>query len=517
MGNEAIRLRNSGAVTAIAVDLGASGGRVVRASWNGSHLRQQVVHRFANVPVHSNGRLSWNLDELVTQIGYGIDLANQLGPVESVGVDAWGVDYGLLDEAGALLAAPACYRGDPAADVFASRTADENKRLYQCSGVIPMSINTVFQLTAESLDQHGHLAQAAMLLMTPDLVHHALCGCRVSEQTIASTSGLLNLGSRTWDHRLIADAGLPPGIFPELVAAGQPVGELLRPSDKSSRSIQVVAPACHDTADAVVAAPLQDDTEVFVCTGTWFLVGRETRKPVTSREALDAGLSNECGVGDSILTMANVTGLWILEQCRAHWAEQGIDVSYERLNSLAASEQAGRWLFDPDCPMFDHPYDMPDAIRSYCKRTGQEPPKTVGEIARAIVDSLAARCAQVIKDLDTELGSSTAVVVVGGGTRNELLIQAIASFSALQTRVGPAEATSAGNGAIQLMAAGEFSSIEDIRAAIRTSTGQREYQPQNTDVYREAFARWQSIRARGRSLGLGHEDDEGARDGITRN
>jgi len=503
-------------VATVAVDLGASGGRVVRASWDGVRLSQQVVHRFANTPGQRDGRLSWDLDALVREIRHGIELSVGIGPVASVGVDTWGVDYGLLDDSGDLLAAPACYRGDPAAALFASRTAEADEVMYRRSGVAPMSINTVFQLAAESAADPDRLSAARTLLMTPDLVHHALCGSRVSEHTIASTTGVLDLTSRSWDRELIDGAGLPGGIFPDLVSAGDGIGELA-PASATPIPIRVVAPACHDTADAVAAAPLGADTEVFLCTGTWFLVGRETRRAVTTRRALHAGLSNECGVGGRILTMANVTGLWLLEQCREQWAGQGIDVSYGHLDHLAASEPVGRWLFDPDCAVFDHPANMPAAIRSYCDRTGQLPPRTVGETTRAIIDSLAARCAQVISDLDVEIGPSTAVVMVGGGVRNELLVQAVADLSGLPVRTGPAEAASAGNGAIQLTATGELTSLDDIRSVTASNAPHREYAPRTTAERRAVLTRWQDIRSRGQDLGLGAHDDEGVRDGITRN
>ena len=476
--------------TVAAVDLGAESGRVTAVSWNGNSFGLEVVTRFANTPSVRDGLLRWDVESLWQDIRAGLgELAGRSGRVDSVGVDTWGVDYGLLGSDGQLLDGPVSYRDGRNSAPFRAALADVGApRLFAATGVQPQPINTLFGLMA---DPPERLSAARTLLMMPDVFHHRLSGSLVSEYTIVSTSGAYDLVGNRWATELLDTLDVPISFLPEVVTPGTDVGGLL--GDLAVGALagaRVVLPAAHDTASAVVGAPLAGSGSLFVSSGTWSLAGAEVTAPVVSEPARVRGLTNEGGYSDAILLQRNVMGLWILQECRRRWAREGLNYSYPELAASAAAEPGLTSLIDPDDQVFLPPGDMPGRIRDWCAGHGYPVPESVGSVARCVVDSLALSYRDVVQDIAAVTGRSlTDVTIVGGGSSHPLLSQLTADATGLAVRCGPVEATALGNAAVQMAAFGEFAGVAEIRAAIAEGVEITHYTPRVDDRWAEAAAR----------------------------
>ena len=474
-----------------AVDLGAESGRVVRVDFDGEHLDAVELSRFAHSPVTVDGILRWDLDHLLRAISVGLaELGADGTPVASVGVDAWGVDYGLLDADGVLLDLPTCYRDPRQVAAMDEALADVGReRLYRATGVQVNEINTVFALMSD-VRTTTRLDAAAALLMLPDVIHHVLSGSRVTEFTAASTTGLYDVGGRRWAADLAEELGIPVRVLPEVVPSGTDLGPVIGPlGDGPLAGTRVIAPAGHDTASAVVATPFPDSGGLFISSGTWSLVGVEVPHPVVTPESLAANLTNEGGYGGTTRLLRNVMGLWILQECRRSWASQGADLSYAELTGLAGREPALRSVVNPNARNFLGRADMPAQVQAYCRRSGQAVPESPAAIARCVVDSLALSYRTTAEDIAAVTGTAPpAVYVTGGGARNALLAQATADATGLLVHCGPVEATSLGNAATQLVALGELGGIADIRAVITRTADLRTWSPRPDPRWEQAAA-----------------------------
>ncbi|MGY1601456.1 rhamnulokinase [Geodermatophilus sp. SYSU D00815] len=477
--------------TVAAVDLGAESGRVVRADFDGARIDVREVARFPHAPDAVDGILRWDLDLLVREITGGLAALGADGPVASVGVDAWGVDYGLLDADGALVDRPTCYRDPrqvPAMEEALALVGRE--RLYRATGVQLNEINTVFALLSDARTTH-RLDRAATLLMLPDVVHHLLAGSRVTEVTAASTSGLYDVATGRWVRELAEELGIPSRLFPEVVPAGTDLGRVLGPlGDGPLAGTRVVAPAGHDTASAVLATPFAEPGSLFVSSGTWSLVGVELPAPVVTDASLHLNLTNEGGYAGTTRLLRNVMGLWLLQECRRAWAEAGLALTYADLTALAGREPALRSVVNPNARQFLGRGDMPARVRDYCRRTGQAVPGTPAAITRCVVDSLALSYRVAAEDIAAVTGTPPpAVSVTGGGARNELLAQATADATGLPVHCGPVEATSLGNAAAQLAALGELGGPADVRAVVARAADVRTFVPRPDERWAQAAAR----------------------------
>ncbi|GGN08203.1 carbohydrate kinase [Lentzea pudingi] len=431
-------------MTAVAaVDLGASSGRVVRGVVADGNVHIEDVHRFANGPVHVDGSLHWDLPALYHEVLTGLRLA---GPVSSIGIDSWAVDYGLLDESGELLGNPVHYRD--------SRTAGAEPRegLYELNGLQFQPFNTMFQLMAEPL-----LPQASRLLLIPDLLSYWLTGRCGTEYTNATTTGLIDVRTGQWSPELTRD--LPPGLLTDLRRPGDPAGTF--------KGIPVTAVGSHDTASAVVAVPASHDRFAYISCGTWSLVGVELDFPVLTAESRAANFTNEGGVDGTIRYLRNVMGLWLLQECLRTW-----DAALEPLLQEAGAATGS--VFDPNDPVFLPPGDMPARIERACGRTMTRP-----EIVRSVLDSLAAAHRDAVADAQRLSGKEVEVVhIVGGGSRNELLCQLTADACGLPVIAGPAEATALGNVLVQARAVGAAQgTLRDLRKLVRESQPLRRHLP----------------------------------------
>jgi rhamnulokinase len=478
--------------TVASVDLGAESGRVVRVDFDGERLDTREISRFTHTPVPVDGILRWDLDHLTRAITDGLSALGGDGtPVASVGVDAWGVDYGLLGTDGVLVDLPTCYR-DPRqlAAMDEALATVGRERLYRSTGVQVNEINTVFALMSDARTT-TRLDDTAALLMMPDVFHHLLSGARVTEFTAASTTGLYDVAGRRWVTELADDLGIPAGVLPEVVPSGTDVGPVVGPlGDGPLAGTRVIAPAGHDTASAVVATPFPEPGALFISSGTWSLVGVEVPRPVVTAASLAANLTNEGGYDGTTRLLRNVMGLWILQECRRAWAGRGLELSYARLTELAVGEPALRSFVNPNARDFLGRGDMPARVQAYCRRSGQPVPESPAAITRCVVDSLALSYRTSAEDIAAVTGTApSAVCVTGGGARNELLAQATADATGLPVLCGPVEATSLGNAATQLVALGELGGIADIRALIAGTTDLRTWLPRPDARWEQAAAR----------------------------
>ncbi|HCT76303.1 MAG TPA: rhamnulokinase [Micromonosporaceae bacterium] len=460
------------AVRVAAVDLGASSGRVMLAEVGADRLALTEVHRFANQPIQVGQTLHWDVLGLYQGVLDGLRIAGSEG-LAGIGIDSWAVDYGLLDATGALLGNPVCYR-DRRTDGVMERVLAQlgAAELYAVTGLQNLPFNTIYQLVAAQ--GTPAFTAARRMLLLPDLLTYWLTGHEGTEITNASTTGLLDTGTRKWSWELISSLGLDRGLFAPLRLPGDVIGSLL-PETGIRSNASVISVGSHDTASAVVAVPAADERFAYISCGTWSLVGMELEAPVLTDDSRQANFTNELGVDDTVRYLRNVMGLWLLQETMRGWP--GADLS--RLLVAAAAEPAFAAVIDPDDPVFLPPGDMPERIREACRRTGQPVPETRTAVVRCILDSLALAHARAVRQAE-ELSGRTADVVhiVGGGSRNTLLCQLTADVCGLPVLAGPVEATAYGNALVQARALGAVSGgLWDLRELLRGRTKSVRYEP----------------------------------------
>ncbi|AKU14713.1 rhamnulokinase [Luteipulveratus mongoliensis] len=492
----------SAATTVAAVDLGAESGRVAAVSYDGARLSLDVVHRFTHTPRPVDGVLRWDMKALQDGVEQGLGrLAAGEVPVASVGADAWGVDYGLLDAAGELVDEPTCYR-DPRQTPALRRALDllGPKRLYAATGVQIMDINTLFALMADVESMPERLERARTLVMLPDVIHHLLSGSRTTEYTAATTSGFYDTTHAAWATSLLDELGVPTHFLPEVVPPGTDVGPLR--GDLATGALgdaRVTVPPGHDTASAVVGTPLRDPAGLYISSGTWSLVGVEVDAPVISDRTRALNITNEGGYAGTVRLLRNVAGLWVLQACRRQWAEDGVDLSYPDMVRLAADVPGLRSVINPDAHEFLDGKDTPARIQQSCERSGFVVPQSIPEILRCVLDSLALGYRAVVEDLIEVTGRAVpSISIVGGGANNALLSQLTADATGLPVHCGPVEATALGNAATQLVSLGELSGLADIRRVIQATTPTTTYTPRTHEGWDAAYARFTELVARER-------------------
>jgi rhamnulokinase len=486
-------------LTIAVTDLGAESGRVARVDFDGSTLDLSVVRRFPHQPSERNGRLHWNFDFLWLEISAGLSELGDSTTVTSVGVDTFGVDYGLFDSAGTLMEDPLAYREPARREAFDRVMASmDREELYRHTGNQVAPINTLFSLAADQHLRPELLKNASYFLMLADIFHRELSGSAVTEYTMVSTSGIYDMARGDWAWELIDQLSLPRHLFPEVVRPGTKVGKIV--GDLATRGLsatEVIVPAAHDTASAVVSIPDVDKNCMFISSGTWSLVGVVTPSPVITPDTYRFNLTNEAGYPDNIRLLRNLMGLWMLQECRRTWARQGDKKDYPELVELAAQEPAARSLVDPADNTFLAPGDMPQRLQEYCAAAGYPVPETQAQIVRTIIDSLAMSYRITVEDLEQASGISIeSVRVVGGGVNNHLLQQATADATGLPVIAGASEATVLGNAAVQLIALGELTSIEDAWRVASSSVHEKTYLPQNADQFAQAAEKFRSLASR---------------------
>jgi rhamnulokinase len=458
----------------LAIDLGAGSGRVMLGCLSRGKLSLHELHRFRHDVRRQDGHDRWSFAAMTAAIEQGLAAAARqtfvpVAAIRSAGVDAWGVDFGLLDAHDQLLADPVCYRDGRTDGIFAQLfAAVPRAELYERTGIQCMPINTSAQLFAQ-VRAGEWPAAAARLLLIPDLVHHWLCGSTVCELTNASTTQLLTATTRTWDTALLARLGVPAAAMPPLVAAGTRLGTL-RPELAAATGLPprpLVAPGTHDTASAVAGTPLADGW-AYLSSGTWSLVGVETRDVVLGAAALAHNVTNEAGVSGTNRLLKNVMGLWLLDSCNRRWREQGRAPSYADLERALLSRPPSTVRLDPDDPRFLHPPDMPAAIAAQLAERGQPVIDDPIELSHVVLTALARRYAEIVGWLGELTGRRVAGVhIVGGGSRNRVQAQLTADLTGLPVKAGPVEATALGNVLVQAIADGAFADLAAARAAVQ--------------------------------------------------
>lgn len=487
----------------LAADLGASSGRVLQGAWDGARFSLRELHRFTNGPVSVLGCQHWDVLRMWEEIKTGLAAyAAQNGePLAGIGVDTWGVDFGLLDKNGRLLGNPYHYRDARTNGVpdIVHRTVPFSA-MFERTGIQFMQINTVYQLASMVHSQEPQLAAADMLLMMPDLFHYWLTGRKAGEYTIASTSQMLDARTRAWATDLVASLGIPTAILPPLVLPGAVLGDLradVAAAVGLARPAPVIATGSHDTASAVAAVPELDDHSVYISSGTWSLMGVALPQPVINQQSLAFNATNEGGVGGTIRVLKNIGGLWPLQECRRQWRREGQSYSWDDLVALAACARPFVSFIDPDAPAFLNPRSMVDAISAYCTGTGQPQPESVGAVVRCCLESLALKYRIVMDGLQALTGRRFArILIVGGGSQNKLLSQLAADACGIPVVAGPVEATALGNIMVQAVATGHLAGIAEGRAAIAASFPRQTFEPQATAGWVDALARFQKLLAR---------------------
>jgi len=524
----------------LAFDLGAESGRAMLGQFDGERLRLSEVHRFLNGPVRLPDGLHWDVLRLWTEVKHGLGLAvgERRADLAGVGLDTWGVDFGLLDRDGALIANPFHYR-DSRTDGMLEEAFCRMPRaeIFEQTGIQFMQLNSLYQLLAMVVGRSPALDIAETFLTMPDLFNYWLAGRKCCEFSIATTTQCYNprlsplprregpgeggsdyrrashphpnpLPGREreqaersplplregvgggWALPLLERLGIPTDIFPEIVPAATVLGELLPPvaDEVEVKSMPVIAPACHDTGSAVAAVPAAGADFVYISSGTWSLMGTELQAPVINEQSLAFNFTNEGGVGGTFRLLKNITGLWLVQECRRTWARQGEELSYDELTQMAARAAPLHSIVDPDDGEFLKPGDMPARIRVFCQKTGQPVPEDRGALVRCALESLALKYRWVLERLEEMLGRRLEpIYIVGGGTRNRLLNQFTADATGRRVVAGPIEATAIGNVIAQAMALGHIASLEEGRQVVRNSFDIETYEPAGGAGWEEAY------------------------------
>jgi len=490
----------------LALDLGAESGRGVLGRFDGDRLTLEEVHRFPNGPVRMLDTLHWDVprlfDELKAAIRHGAAASTDL---DGIGVDTWGVDFGLVGRGDTLLGNPVHYRDARTDGVMERAFARVSReRIYEVTGLQFLPFNTAYQLLAMRLAGSPLLDAAETLLMMPDLFAWLLTGRRAGERTDASTTQLLDPRAGAWSGELCDAFGLPRAILPELIEPGTEVGPLLASVAEEvglaggRRSVPVIAPATHDTASAVAAVPAVSASPAgappdwcYISSGTWSLLGVEVPRPVITAETLAANFTNEGGAAGTTRLLKNIMGLWLVQECRRSWARAGRDWSYDDLIAKAASSRPFAALVDPDAPAFLAHGDMPSRLADACAATGQAPPADEGAFVRCALESLALKYRWAVGRLEQILGTTIrAAHVVGGGSRNALLCQFTADACGVPVYAGPVEATAAGNVLLQMTARGRIASPAEARAVVARSFPVQTYEPRDRAGWADAAGRF---------------------------
>jgi rhamnulokinase len=480
----------------LAIDLGASSGRVMLGVWDGARFDLHELHRFPNGPVAVRGHLYWDVLRLWQEINNGLAryAAQYEQPLAGIGIDTWAVDYGLLDGTGRLLGNPYHYRDRRTEGMMelVDRLVPP-ERLYAQTGIQRLPINTLYQLYSQQRSSDPQLATARTLLLMPDLFHYWLTGETVAEYTNATTTQFFDALRHDWATDVLEQLGLPAAILPPVVAPGTVLGELLldvRERNGLRHGVPVIAVGTHDTASAVAAVPGLNSRSMYISSGTWSLAGIETAAPILSERARQLNFTNEGGVGGTIRFLKNVGGLWLLQETLRGWRRAGQSYTWPVLEVLGAQAPAFRSLVDPDAPEFLKPDDMFAALQDYCRRSGQPEPRSVGEVVRCCLESLALRYRWALAALEELVGYDLEVIrIVGGGSQNKLLCQLTADACGRQVVAGPVEATALGNILVQAVATGHVADISAGRraaASVELST----FSPAGMAGWDAAYARF---------------------------
>lgn len=480
--------------TCLAVDLGAGSGRVVAARFDGGKIVLEVVSRFDNTPVEFGGHIFWNFPQLLSDIRAGLVAgAAKYGEIASVGVDTWGVDYGLLDKSGRLISLPYAYRDSRNCPERTQEVFDlvGKRNLYDRTGIQFMDFNTVFQLHTEKIEKSSFLDVAEKILFVPDLVNYALCGVVANEATIASTSGLVDLETRDFSRPVLSAIGVDPALFSPLVKPGTVLGKIKGLA--GLEGVPVVAVGSHDTASAVASVPADPATRWgYLATGTWALLGIESAAPILGDESFALNYTHEGAVNGKFRFLKNCTGMWLVQELRRAWTRGDAAPSWDELTLEARSAEPFRSLIDPDWAPFASPGKMPEKMAQFCRITGQPVPETRGQFYRAAMEGIVMRYREVWGELETLSGCGRDILhMIGGAIRDSMHCQMAADAMKVKIECGPVEGSATGNAVAQLVGLGEAADFDEGRSIVRASIAPSRVEPTgNAARWDDAFPRW---------------------------
>lgn len=479
----------------LAFDVGASSGRAILGRLRDGQLTIQETHRFKNEPVTYRGELHWDVPAIWREMQSAL-ASHGCHWVSSIGVDAWGVDYALLGEHGALLQNPYHYR-DSRTDGVMEQVLDRlgRDRVYEATGIQFLPINTLYQLYTASQQTPRLLAAAEYLVTIPDLLNFWLTGTVACEYTNATTTQFLDRRTRCWSRDLLHELGIPTHLLAPVIRPGSTLGGLIPELARlpGLATTMVIAPACHDTGSAVAAIRANGST-AFLSSGTWSLLGTEVAEPVVTGESLRLNFTNEGGVCGTIRLLKNITGLWLLEGCRRAWSDRGDRCDWDKLVEACSAAEPFAHFVDPDDPLFVRPHDMTVAVDEYCRKTQQPVPCNRGAYVRTVLESLALKYRMVLEQLESVTGTRfDAIRIIGGGAENTLLNQFTADATGRTVLAGPVEATALGNMAMQMVGTGLVRSLDDARELIEQSFPARAFEPRLTLFWNRAYSRFRSL------------------------
>lgn len=484
--------------TFLAFDIGATSGRAVLATLTNGKFEMQEIHRFPNNLLELHGKYYWDIYHLYNELKKSLSICgSQQIELDSIGIDTWGVDFGCLAKDGSLLGLPRAYR-----DPYTEGAPEEFFRLvpreevYRLTGIQIMNFNSLFQLFRGQQEDFAPLVHAEEILFMPDLLSYLLTGNRVCEYTDASTSQLLNPVTKQFEASLLTAAGVSPSIVRPVVMPGTVVGELTDAIVRETGigKVPVIAVAGHDTASAVAAVPALDQHFAYLSSGTWSLMGIETEQPIITTESYENNFTNEGGIEGTTRFLKNITGMWLLEQCRKEWERAGRTYSYPEIVQMAEQAVPFRCFVNPDDPCFANPASMSEAIANYCKETGQTVPATDAEFVRCIFESLALRYNEVIQMLIKMAPYPIERLhVIGGGSKNRMLNQFTANAIGMPVIAGPSEATAIGNSMIQARSAGIVSNRWEMRELIAASIQTETFEPQEEATWKKVYEQYLQI------------------------
>lgn len=481
----------------LAFDFGASSGRAMLATFDGTTFDMKEIHRFSNDPVSVNGVLYWDVLRLYHEIKQGILKGVQAGGFDCIGIDTWGVDFGLIDKNGNLLSNPIHYRdnyttGIPE-EVYKTISRDD---LYAKTGIQIMNFNTIFQLVAYTLKKNDTINQADKMLLVPDLFNYFLTGEKKAEYTEASTTQLLDPTTKDWNYDLCKLLNIPTDILPPIIQSGTIYGKLTDDlcEELGCEKVPVISVASHDTASAIVATPNTGKDFIYISCGTWSLFGTECDHAIINDKTSGYNLTNEGGFDQKTTLLKNIMGLWLIQQSRKYWVSIGENVTYGDLEQAALKEKPFTCFIDPDDDTFVAPGNMPKRVQEYCKRTGQYVPQTKGEIMRCIYESLALKYRYAYDSIQDVTGKSyDSIHMLGGGTKDNFLCQLTANATNTTVYAGPIEATVTGNIAACLVALGEINGLAEAREIIKASTTPIIYQGDRTLDWDVAYQKFRTL------------------------
>lgn len=481
----------------LAFDYGASSGRAMLGTFDGNSITLKEIHRFSNDPVTVNGTMYWDILRLFHEMKQGLIKANLETDIESIGVDTWGVDFGLLDKAGNLLENPVHYRDARTQGTLEKSTEKiSNEDLYNITGNQLMEINTAFQLLSLAENRKDLLERADTLLLMPDLFNYLLTGVKASEYSIASTTQLLDAKEGNWSLKVREALSIPGKLFAPIIPSATRLGTLTDVvcEELNIKKCEVVAVAGHDTQCALAAVPSLEDDFIFISCGTWSLFGTELDTPLINEKTAAYNITNEGGYGGKASFLKNLTGLWLIQESRRQWMREGKEYGFGELEQMASDAKPLQCFIDTDAPEFAAAGNIPKRIKEYCERTGQKAPESIGEVVRCINESLAMKYRMTMEEIISCTGKTyDKIYMVGGGIQSKLLCQLTADACGKKVTAGPAEATVFGNIALQLIALGELKDLKEARKVTLNSPDISNYEPKEKENWDKAYETYISI------------------------